>query len=80
MNKSDIEKLANTLAGALPEGLASVRDELADNFKTVLSDGLAKLDLVTREEFEVQEAVLARTREKLERLEKQLAELESADA
>ena len=80
MNKSDIEKLANTLAGALPEGLRSMRDEVADNFKTALSDGIAKLDLVTREEFEVQEAVLKRTREKLERLEQQLAELESADA
>ena len=80
MNKSDIEKLANTLVAALPEGLRSMRDEVADNFKTALSDGIAKLDLVTREEFEVQEAVLKRTREKLERLEKQLAELESADA
>jgi BMFP domain-containing protein YqiC len=80
MNKSDIEKLANSLAGALPEGLKSMREELADNFKTTLSDSLAKLDLVTREEFEVQEAVLRRTREKLERLEKLLAELESADA
>lgn len=80
MNKSEIEKLANRLAGALPEGLRSMRDELADNFKTTLSDGLAKLDLVTREEFEVQEAVLKRTREKLDRLEKQLAELEADEA
>ena len=57
-----------------------MRGELEDNFRTVLRDGLAKLDLVTREEFEVQEAVLARTREKLERLEEQLKSLESADA
>ena len=51
---------------------------LAKNFRSVLRGGLQKLDLVTREEFEVQEAVLARTREKLEALEKQVAELEAS--
>jgi len=80
MDKSDIEKLVKSLAGAVPEGLNSMRGELEDNFRSVLRDGLAKLDLVTREEFEVQQAVLARSREKLERLEEQLKSLESADA
>ena len=80
MEKSDIEKLVKSLAGAVPEGLSSMRGELEDNFRTVLRDGLAKLDLVTREEFDVQEAVLARTRAKLERLEEQLKALESPDA
>ena len=79
MNKSEIERLASALAESLPEGLRSVRGELEDNFRAALRDGIAKLDLVTREEFEVQEAVLARTRQKLERLEAKLAELESAD-
>ena len=46
------------------------RDELQQNFKAVLQAGLAKLDLVTREEFDVQRAVLLRTREKLEALER----------
>ena len=50
--------------------------ELEENFRSVLRNGLGKLDLVTREEFEVQEAVLARTREKLEALEKRLEEIE----
>jgi BMFP domain-containing protein YqiC len=54
-----------------------LRDELEKNFRTVLAQGLAKLDLVTREEFEVQEAVLARTREKLEALERKVREFES---
>jgi len=80
MDKKDIERLARSLAQAAPENLKAVRGDLEDNFRTVLRDGLAKLDLVTREEFEVQEAVLARTREKLERLEAQLKELEAADA
>ena len=56
------------------------REELQENFKAVLQSGLAKLDLVTREEFEVQRAVLLRTREKLERLQAVVAELEARQA
>jgi BMFP domain-containing protein YqiC len=56
--------------------LRSMRDDLESNFRGVLRTGISKLDLVTREEFEVQEAVLARTREKLERLEAKLDEVE----
>lgn len=64
----------------MPQGLRSVRDDLEKNFKSVLKSGLGKLDLVTREEFEVQEAVLARTREKLEALETRLAKMETNPA
>jgi BMFP domain-containing protein YqiC len=53
-----------------------MREDLEQNFRSVLRGGLEKLDLVTREEFDVQVAVLARTREKLEKLEALLAELE----
>ena len=53
-----------------------MREDLEGNFRSVLRAGLGKLDLVTREEFEVQEAVLARTREKLEALEERLKEFE----
>lgn len=77
MANESIEKLAKTLAEALPEGLRSVRDDLEKNFKSVLQSGLGKLDLVTREEFEVQAAVLARTREKLAALQARLDELDS---
>ena len=76
MNDSSIEDLARKLAEGLPEGLRSMQKELEENFRSVLQAGLSKLDLVTREEFEVQEAVLARTREKLEALEKRLTEYE----
>jgi len=79
MSDESIEGLARKLADAVPEGLRSVRDDVEQNFRSVLRGGLAKLDLVTREEFEVQEAVLARTREKLEALEKRLADLEESD-
>jgi len=76
MTDDSIENLARKLAEAVPEGLRSMRDDLEGNFRAVLRASLAKLDLVTREEFEVQEAVLARTREKLEALEARLEELE----
>jgi BMFP domain-containing protein YqiC len=62
------------MRGQAPEGL---REELQQNFKAVLQAGLGKLDLVTREEFEVQRAVLLRTREKLEALEEMVATLEA---
>ena len=75
MTDNLIDGLAKKLAEVVPQGLRSVRDDLEQNFRAVLSSGLAKLDLVTREEFAVQEAVLARTREKLESLEVRLAEL-----
>ncbi len=79
MSDESIEGLARKLADAVPEGLRSVRADVEQNFRSVLRGGLAKLDLVTREEFEVQEAVLARTREKLEALEKRVAEYEGKE-
>lgn len=72
-----IEDLARRLADSVPESLRSMRDDLEDGFRSVLKTGIEKLDLVTREEFEVQEAVLARTREKLDELERRLAEFEN---
>lgn len=80
MANESIDRLAKTLADTVPQGLRSVRDDLEKNFQSVLKSGLGKLDLVTREEFEVQEAVLARTREKLEALESRLAKMESKPA
>lgn len=75
-----IDELARRLADAVPQSLRSVKDDLEKNFRSVLRSGLGKLDLVTREEFEVQEAVLARTREKLEALEERLKSMEAAKA
>ena len=76
MADKSFDELVRKLADTVPGGLASVRGELEQNFRSVLQAGLNRLDLVTREEFEVQEAVLARTREKLEALEKRLEEYE----
>ncbi len=76
MTNESIENLAEKLAAAVPEGLRSMREDLEQNFRAVLKSSLNKLDLVTREEFEVQQAVLARTREKLEALEAKLEQHE----
>ena len=73
---SQLDELARRLSNLVPPGLREGREELQQNFKSVLQAGLGKLDLVTREEFEVQRAVLLRTREKLTALEETLAQLE----
>ncbi len=76
MSEKTLKDLARQLADAVPEALQSVGSDLEKNFRSVLQSGFDKLDLVTREEFEVQEAVLQRTREKLEALEERLKEIE----
>jgi len=71
-----LDDLAQRLSDSLPKGLQALQEDIDRNLRASLAGGLAKLDLVTREEFDVQAAVLARTREKLERLEALVAELE----
>jgi BMFP domain-containing protein YqiC len=76
-----LDELARRLSSLVPPGLRGesaqeLRNELQQNFRAVLQTGLSRLDLVTREEFEVQRAVLLRTREKLEHLERVVGELE----
>jgi hypothetical protein len=69
------EQVFDSLRQALPTGFAQ---DVEKNLRAGLSAALGKLDLVTRDELEVQAAVLARTRARLEELEKQVAELEKA--
>jgi len=71
-----IDELARRLSSLLPPGLDAARADLEKNFRAALQAGLGKLDLVTREEFEVQRAVLLRTRQKLDELERVVEELE----
>jgi BMFP domain-containing protein YqiC len=72
-----IDDLARRLSQLVPPGLRDSQEELQQTFKSALQAGLAKLDLATREEFDVQQAVLLRTREKLETLERTVATLEA---
>lgn len=72
-----LDDLAHKLADAVPPGLRAARDDMKDNFRVLLQSTFNKMDLVTREEFDVQAKVLARSREKLESLAARLAELEA---
>ena len=60
-----VDELARKLSDLVPPGLKDARADLEQNFKAVLQGGLAKLDLVTRQEFDIQAAVLRRSRERL---------------
>jgi BMFP domain-containing protein YqiC len=78
MDKSNqIDDLAKKLAGFLPPSLKNLQDDIEKNMRGGLESGLRKMNVVTREEFDIQTAVLLRTREKLEALEKIVAELET---
>ena len=72
-----IDELANRLTQALPPAARTMGDEAQAQFKAVLRKGLASMDVVTREDFELQKAALARAEEKLKSLETRLAGLEA---
>lgn len=72
-----LDNLARRLMDAIPPGLTAMRRDVEDNFRAVLQSGLSRLDLVTRQEFDVQAGVLRRTREQLEVLEARLRALEA---
>lgn len=80
MQVKNIEEIVGKLSAFIPEGLQGVKSDVESNFKAVLQNTFAQLDLVTREEFDVQTQVLARTREKLEALEAKLADLEAQNS
>lgn len=74
-----LDQLAERLAKALPPGVRELQQDTEKNFRAILQSGFAKLNLVTREEFDVQTALLARTRLQLDALQRQIAELEGRD-
>ena len=76
LNPKFIDDLARQISDSIPAGVKGLQADVQKNIHTLLQGAFAKLDLVTREEFDVQSKVLARTREKLEQLERQVAELE----
>ena len=71
-----IDQLARRLAALVPPGLEQARADLEANFRDVLSEGLRRLDLVTREEFDVQRLLLLRTRALLEQMEQRVTAFE----
>lgn len=71
------DDLAKRLADSLPPGVRQLQADMEKNMRATLAAAFTRMDLVTREEFDVQQAVLARTRQRLEDLERQVAELEA---
>jgi len=80
MEARRIEDLAATLTKILPPGLRGLRSELEDNFRAVLRANLEKWELVSRERFDVQAELLARTQKRLASLERRLKAIENRAA
>jgi BMFP domain-containing protein YqiC len=76
MDGSFLDDFVRLMAQAIPPGARELQQEFERNARALMSGAFSKLDLVTREEFDVQSAVLARTREKVDTLERQVAWLE----
>lgn len=75
-NAAWIDELSGDLADRVPGLTESMREDMTRNFKALLQSTLRRLDLVTREEFEIQQALLTRLREQLAGLERAVADLE----
>ena len=75
MNKQFFDDLATKVSATLPPIPGGVKGEIEQSIRTILQSTFNKLELVTREDFEIQSAVLQKTRLKLEDLEQKLAEL-----
>ena len=80
LDPKKLEEIAKQISDAIPPGVRTMAEEAEGKVKQVLQAQLSKLDLVTREEFDVLSQVLIRTREKLEALEKRLDELTSGQS
>ena len=72
-----IESLAEKIGALLPADVGVLREEFRSNVQAMLEATLSRMDLVTREEFDAQAALLRRTREKLDALEREIAGLEA---
>jgi BMFP domain-containing protein YqiC len=74
---NQLDDLAKKLSDFMPSSIKDVQSDIEKNMRSGLENGLRKMNLVTREEFDIQSAVLLRTREKLEVLEKIVSEIEA---
>jgi len=71
-----IDDLAHQISAAIPAGVKGMQEDVQKNIHTLLQGALTRLDLVSREEFDAQSQVLARTRQKLEQLEEVVTAME----
>ena len=72
MESNKIKELIEGILNILPQNTKDMRDDVKDNLKILLNDYLRKIDVVTREESDVQKEVLLKTREKLDHLEEKI--------
>jgi ubiquinone biosynthesis accessory factor UbiK len=77
INAKKIEEIAKQVTEAIPPSVKNLANDFEEKTKSVLQRKLAQLDVVTREEFDVQTQVLIKTREKLASMETKIAELEA---
>lgn len=75
---SNLNDLARKLSQALPNDLQLLRGDIEKTFQAILQASFSRMNLVSREEFDVQKSVLLKTRQQLERLEARVEELEKA--
>jgi len=75
IDSQKINSMADKISSLLPPGFDKIKDDIEGKVRDVLMQQLSKLELVTREEFDIQSKVLARTRAKLDALEKRIEEL-----
>lgn len=77
MDPKLIDSIARSLAASMPEGLRTLQEDLESNFKSVLQSALGQLELVTREEFELNTSMLRKTRKKLDAIQERMSALEA---
>ncbi len=77
INKESLEAFIQQAVKMIPDDLVRFQKEIENNLRTTLSASLSKMELVTREEFDIQTALLQRTRAKLDSLQKKLSDLEN---
>ena len=75
-----IDDIVNRLSESLPPGVDRMKEDAQTQFRSILKSAFEKMDLVSREEFDIQKSVLERTQIKLESLQRQLEEIESRNA
>lgn len=73
-----INEIASKLSDVIPDSIKALKSDIDNNIKAVLESSLQQMNLVSREEFDSQSALLSRTLEKIEQLEQQLKQLEDS--
>ncbi|MDR5609107.1 MULTISPECIES: ubiquinone biosynthesis accessory factor UbiK [unclassified Arsenophonus] len=76
LDAKKIEQVVRQIKDTLPQGIRDLGDDLDKKLRAILQSQLGKLDLVSREEFDIQTQVLLRTREKMAQMEKRIEQLE----